>query len=157
MVIATSTSQTVLQIWGGVCGEKYFINAEHYFYLPSQRHRTAAHWKQKKRKNWFKLKYTSQEMSRQEITKAFSLLLTAHARQGNIPRQHTLLCLKKKKKIAVLRTNWGVFWLFCFLVFFITLCNYIYGPFNIFLWYFIQFYSWLLLWFLHPVVKKKIV
>lgn len=59
----------------------------------------------KKRKNWFKLKYTSQEMSRQEITKAFSLLLTAHARQGNVPRQHTLLCLKKKKKIAVLGTN----------------------------------------------------
>lgn len=50
-----------------------------------------------KEKNWCKLKYNSQEMSRQEITKAFSLLLTSPSRHGNVPRQHTLLCLKKRK------------------------------------------------------------
>lgn len=49
-----------------------------------------------KEKNWFKLKYNSQETSHQEITKAFSLLPTAPPSHGNITRQHTLLCLEKK-------------------------------------------------------------
>lgn len=53
-----------------------------------------------KEKNWFKLKYNSRETSRQEITKAFSLSLTAHPRHGNTTRQHTLLCLEKKSSFA---------------------------------------------------------
>lgn len=72
----------------------------------------------KKEKNWFKLKYNSQEMSRQEITKAFSFLLTAHPRHGSIPRQHTLLCLKPPKN-KVLQSYKQI-------TFFFTLCNFIY-------------------------------
>jgi len=48
-----------------------------------------------KEKNWFKLKCNSQEMSRQETTKAFSFLPTAHPRHGSTPGQHTLRRLKK--------------------------------------------------------------
>lgn len=49
-----------------------------------------------KENNWFKLKHNSQETSHQEITEAFSLLLTAHPKPGSIPRQHPALPGKKK-------------------------------------------------------------
>lgn len=72
-------------------------------------------------------------MSRQEIAKAFSLLLTAHPKQGNIPRQHTLLCLKKikkegkkKKNKKVLQSQEQTRIFVSFFLFFFS-CNYTYG------------------------------
>lgn len=86
----------LLQICAGVSVEKSILQMQSTIFTLLVKDIEQLHIE--KEKNWFKLKYNSQEMSRQEITKAFSLLLTTHPRHGSIPRQHTLLCLKNKMK-----------------------------------------------------------
>lgn len=108
-----------------------------------------------KQKNWFKLKYNSQETSRQEITKAFSLPSADNSSEAwQYPKTtHPAL---PEKKIFQSQEQMTFFFLF-------TMCNFIY--FFIYFFYFcIKFYSILhilpillffALQFLHPVVKKK--